>query len=71
MMGIGQGQDKLTAAADGVRGAINYAAAVRLGLEAGSSPFENLEERNTRANEQVAQTLNGVKRLLESNLIGD
>jgi len=71
MLGIGQGQDKLTAAADGVRGAINYAAAVRLGLEAGSSPFENLEERNTRANEQVAQTLNGVKRLLESNLIGD
>ena len=62
----GPDQDKLSSAMAGVRGALNYAAAIRLGLEAGSNAFENLEERNTKANEQAAQTLDGVKRLLES-----
>ena len=61
---------KIEAAIAGVRGALNYAAAIRLGLEAGTNAFENLEERNTKANEKAAETLSGVKQLLET-MTGD
>ena len=61
---------KIEDAIAGVRGALNYAAAIRLGLEAGTNAFENLEERNTKANEKAAETLSGVKQFLET-MTGD